>query len=90
MLRTDTCGELRKEHAEKKVKLAGWVNAIRDHGNLIFIDLRDRYGITQVLFDPEKVKLAYEIKPEYVVLIEGTVKIRPGKQIQKFQQEKLK
>ena len=47
MKRTHTCGELRKHYAEKEVQLCGWVHAIRTHGNVTFIDLRDRYGITQ-------------------------------------------
>ncbi|NQU99378.1 MAG: aspartate--tRNA ligase, partial [Parcubacteria group bacterium] len=53
MLRTNTCGELTKKEENKKIKLCGWVNSRRDHGGLIFIDLRDRYGLTQVVIDPE-------------------------------------
>ena len=53
MLRTHTCGELNKKDVRQVVELAGWVHRRRDHGGVIFIDLRDRYGLTQVKFDPK-------------------------------------
>ena len=51
--RTHTCGALRKADAEKQVKLSGWVHRKRDHGGVIFIDLRDHYGLTQVVINPD-------------------------------------
>lgn len=72
MLRTHTCGELRKKDSGKKVKLCGWVDTIREHGKLVFIDLRDRYGKIQVVIKDSKVKLG----TEYCILVEGEVKER--------------
>jgi len=80
-LRSHTCGELNEKFVGEKVKLMGWVDKRRDHGGLIFIDLRDRYGKTQFVFDPKRnqqmYELAKELKPEYVVVIEGNVQKRP-------------
>jgi aspartyl-tRNA synthetase len=56
MLRTNTCGELTSKDLHKKVALTGWVHTRRDHGGTIFIDLRDRYGLTQIVFDPSHTK----------------------------------
>ncbi|MCK5179487.1 MAG: aspartate--tRNA ligase, partial [Candidatus Omnitrophica bacterium] len=87
MLRTHTCGELRKEHGNQEVTLCGWVNARRDHGKLIFIDVRDRYGFTQVVFVPSVSKEAHDIAqklgPEFVVKISGKVAVRPEKMANK-------
>ncbi len=80
--RTHTCGELRLEDAGKKVILNGWVHRWRDHGGVLFIDLRDRYGRTQVVFKPDKLdeetmKLASHLRAEYVISVEGIVNPRP-------------
>ena len=79
MLRTHTCGELRKEDAGKEVQLTGWVSRLRDHGGILFIDLRDRWGITQLVVDnkEEIYNRASRIRPEYVVKVKGVVKERP-------------
>ena len=72
MLRTHTCGELREKDSGKKVKLAGWVDTIRAYGKLAFIDLRDRYGKTQIVVRDIKA----EVKPEYVIVVSGKVQER--------------
>jgi len=76
--RTHTCGELRKEDVGKTVRLSGWVHRIRDHGGLLFIDLRDHYGITQAVADPKSPAFARAetLKPEWVVRIDGEVVAR--------------
>lgn len=79
MLRTHTCGELRAEHVKETVTLCGWVHRRRDHGGLIFVDLRDRYGFTQVVFDPENREMfqaAQQIRPEWVLKVTGQVRPR--------------
>ncbi|MBI1812825.1 aspartate--tRNA ligase [Candidatus Peregrinibacteria bacterium] len=79
MLRTHTCGELREEHIEKTVTLCGWVHRLRDHGGLIFIDLRDRYGMTQAVINPDQPDVfarAETTRPEWVLKITGKVRRR--------------
>ena len=81
MKRTHTCGELAAKDINRKVTLAGWGSTRRDHGGVIFIDLRDRYGITQIVFDPsssmESHRMAESLRREDVVIVEGSVRNRP-------------
>ena len=76
--RTHTCGQLRKENAEEIVKLSGWVHRKRDHGNLLFVDLRDNYGITQCVIDTENTQFSVleKVRPESVITITGRVILR--------------
>ncbi len=80
--RTHTCGELRAEHDGKTVTLNGWVKKYRNHGGILFVDLRDRYGVTQVVFHPdnfdeEKFKVAEHLRGEFVISVTGKVGRRP-------------
>ncbi|MEO6809742.1 MAG: aspartate--tRNA ligase [Isosphaeraceae bacterium] len=82
--RTNTCGELTADQVGQTVILNGWVDTRRDHGGLVFIDLRDRYGTTQVVFEPEAgaalMDAAHDLRTEYVIGVKGTVGPRlPGK-----------
>src|ERR1700748_2500683 len=79
--RTHTCGQLRKTDVGKEVKLAGWVHSYRDHGGLVFIDLRDRDGLTQLVFDTDECGQAChddarKLRSEWVVGVTGTVAAR--------------
>lgn len=82
--RTHTCGELRDQHIGQTIALNGWVNSYRDHGNLIFIDLRDRYGLTQLVFDPDNgvaatmMDAADKLRNEDVIAVQGKVRTRIG------------
>jgi aspartyl-tRNA synthetase len=77
--RTHTCGDLREAEAGAVVRLSGWCHRIRDHGGVLFIDLRDHYGITQCVVDPDSpaFALAEKLRSEWVVRIDGTVRQRP-------------
>jgi aspartyl-tRNA synthetase len=78
--RTHTCGALRAGDIGKEVRLSGWCHRIRDHGGVLFIDLRDHYGITQVVADPDSpaFKTAETLRSEWVVRIDGKVRRRPA------------
>lgn len=79
-LRTHTCGQLRGSQKGQNVKLSGWVSVRRDHGGIIFIDLRDRYGITQIVFDPVKSKSCFDdaskLRREDTIVVSGIVSLR--------------
>ncbi len=81
MLRTHTCGELRAADAGKTVTLAGWVHRRRDHGDVTFVDVRDRYGLTQIVTNARDQKAAHavlqDVRSEWVVQVKGTVRARP-------------
>jgi aspartyl-tRNA synthetase len=82
VLKTTTCGQIRAEDAGKSVTLRGWVNRRRSHGGLIFVDLRDRWGVSQVVFNPAAssaaMEVAEELRPEFVVEVQGIVEPRPA------------
>jgi aspartyl-tRNA synthetase len=80
MLRTHTCGELREAHAGAAIAICGWVASVRDHKGIVFLDIRDRYGVTQAFVPAgrkEVAAVALELGPETVVRVEGTVVLRP-------------
>ncbi|WP_343081113.1 aspartate--tRNA ligase [Ostreiculturibacter nitratireducens] len=76
--RSHTCAELTKAHAGQEVRLSGWVHRVRDHGGVLFIDLRDHYGMTQVLADPDSpaFKAVEKVRAEWVIRVDGRVKAR--------------
>ncbi|HUG69125.1 MAG TPA: aspartate--tRNA ligase [Pirellulaceae bacterium] len=85
MLRSHTCGELRLDHVDAEATLCGWVDGYRDHGGGIFIDLRDRYGLTQVCFGPpdsssELIERAKKLRAEDVIRVTGSIQPRPANQ----------
>ena len=81
MLKSIGCGEIRKDHVGDSVTLAGWVHRRRDHGNLIFVDLRDQKGLVQVVFNPDDApdahKVAEQLRSEWVLQVVGVVSTRP-------------
>jgi aspartyl-tRNA synthetase len=79
-MRSQYCGKVTQEYLDQTVTLCGWVNRRRDHGGVIFVDLRDREGLVQVVFDPDRednFRLAEQIRNEYVLKVEGRVRMRP-------------
>ena len=85
-MRSIYCGQLNKTHADQEVELCGWINKRRDLGGLIFVDLRDREGLVQVVFDPEVEGLmdnATKLRQEFCVQLKGVVRARPESQVNK-------
>jgi aspartyl-tRNA synthetase len=78
--RSHTCGQLRIDHAGHDTRLSGWVHRVRDHGGVLFIDLRDHYGVTQVVADPDSpaFKTAEKVRSEWVIRVDGKVRPRPA------------
>ena len=78
--RSHTCGQLRIDHKGQDVRLSGWVHRVRDHGGLLFIDLRDHYGLTQIVIDPASpaFKAAEKVRSEWVIRVDGMVQPRPA------------
>ena len=78
-MRTHKCGEVTKQHLDETIELCGWVHRRRDHGGVIFIDLRDREGLVQVVFNPDETEafaIAESVRSEYVLHVKGRVKDR--------------
>ena len=86
-MRTHYCGEINESLIDQEVTVCGWAHRRRDHGGVIFIDLRDRYGLTQVTFDPdankEAWKIADKLRGEWVILVKGKVIERPRDMVNK-------
>ena len=78
--RSHTCGQLGIDHADQDIRLSGWVHRVRDHGGLLFIDLRDHYGLTQIVIDPASsaFKMAEKVRSEWVIRVDGKVQPRPA------------
>ena len=78
--RSHTCGQLRPDHAGQEIRISGWVHRVRDHGGVLFIDLRDHYGMTQVVADPDSpaFKTAEKVRSEWVIKVDGKVRPRPA------------
>ena len=83
--RSHRCDELRKDHVGNAIRLSGWVHRVRDHGGLLFIDLRDHYGITQIVADPDSpaFNTAEKVRSEWVIKVDGEVKARSPETINK-------
>lgn len=76
--RSHTCGDLRASHAGEEVRLSGWVHRVRDHGGVLFVDLRDHYGVTQVVADVDSPAYSAieKVRAEWCIRIDGKVKER--------------
>jgi len=77
MMRTHYAGDLRADHVGERVALCGWVDSRRDHGGIVFLDLRDARGLAQVVIDPESLPGAHNLRSEWVLRVEGVIRPRP-------------
>ena len=77
MLRTHTCNDIRETNIDTEVTLSGWVHSIREHGSLAFADLRDRYGITQIIFNTDEIPEVKTLRKEFVIQVKGKVRKKP-------------
>ena len=85
-MRTHYCGELNSQNIDQQVRVCGWVNRRRDHGGVIFVDLRDKKGMLQVVFDPDDAAmfaLAESLRNEFVLQVSGKLRVRPEGTINK-------
>ena len=79
-MRSHYCGHINEDHIGEEISVCGWVHRRRDHGGVIFVDLRDREGLLQVVFDPDRAEIfaeAERIRGEYVLAVKGIVRERP-------------
>ena len=91
-MRTHYCGDINLEHLDQQITVCGWVNKRRDHGGVIFVDLRDKNGLLQVVFDPDDAAMfamAESVRNEFVLKVTGKVRHRPEGMLNKSYQRAI-